>query len=470
MGKYNKKLNKIIVIILSFTLTVPVLFGCYFVSKYKSSSVTDSGVNFDSNVSLRKFPYPFKASLAIASDIDDTYTLEEFLEIQEFLNTDNENSLGKGVKLDIGNSFHMYETGNIAYFTSDPVTVEVIKEFIKTGVVDFIHSFGQKEGFVREDAVRSIEELEKNNLKVDVWVNHTKTNYNIGGSSTYGYGDDPGSKYYHTDLTIPYGIKFVWLGRVTMVAGQSAEITTKSFTNIFDPEHPWHTVVNIGKEFSKGILSQFDHKKYLMHKNNEIVNVATLKDGQKVYEFMRYESHWQGVGAGADSQGLSYSISKKNLDRLKDASGYMIVYTHFGGHNSSSEYLPPKTISALRNLSDEYYAGNINVTTTSRLLNYYVNRKYLKWYQKTGDEGIVIKIDSVDDPVFGSFVPTVSDLQGITFYVADSSRAQLFIGNDEVVELQRNPRDHQGKESVTIPQRRLVYPYHAIKVANAKSF
>ena len=40
-------------------------------------------------VNLRRFPYPYKAGLAICSDIDGTTTLDRFLGIQEFLKHDS---------------------------------------------------------------------------------------------------------------------------------------------------------------------------------------------------------------------------------------------------------------------------------------------------------------------------------------------------------------------------------------------
>lgn len=409
-------------------------------------------------VSLRKFPYPYQAAMAISSDIDNTYSNNEFLTIQKFLNTQDETELGKGIGLDIGNSFHMYETGNIAYFDNDLETREIIKKFTKAEIISFIHSFGKKEEFVRKDAVNCINELKKENIKVDVWVNHTETDYNIGGYSTHGYGDDPDSIFYHTDITIPYGIKFVWLGRVTMIVGQSTQLTPQSFGNIYDYEYKLQSVVNISKELVKSLLSQFGYNKYLMHKNNELVKVVTLKDNQQVYEFMRFDMHWQGVGSGADAQGLAYAISEKNLERLQQAAGYMIVYTHLGKNHGLSQYLPKATVSALRKLAEEYYQGNIYVTTTSRLLNYYINNKHLNWHQDSEGEGTVIKVISVDDPVFGSFIPDIDNLQGITFYVEDSSKTRVFVGNDEVTGLQRNPVDHLGKESVTIPVRRITFP------------
>jgi hypothetical protein len=56
-------------------------------------------------VTLRKFPYPFRAALTICSDIDGTDTLENFLATQNFLNTERDTDMGLGIGLEIGNSF-----------------------------------------------------------------------------------------------------------------------------------------------------------------------------------------------------------------------------------------------------------------------------------------------------------------------------------------------------------------------------
>lgn len=466
MAAKSGYIKKIIKASIALCAIVPILFGCYFVNVHQAGKQFDN-VEDGSGVALRKFPYPFRASMTIASDIDDTYTLDEFIEIQRFLNTSEETTMGKGVGLDIGNSFHMYETGNISYFNSDEKTAKAIKDFIQSGTLDFIHSFGHKEGFSRDDAITYINELKSNDCFVDVWVDHgSGTTDNFGNDVTIGYGDKPESIAYHADITIPYGIKFVWLGRVSMIVGQSVEITPNSFINIMDTEYPMHSMVNIGKEFTKSVAPYFGNKKYYMHKDNELVKPVELDDGQKVYEFVRFSNHWKGAGREADAKGLAYSLSKRNLDRLKDVSGYMIVYTHFGGNAGLSQYLPKETVDAIRNLADEYNEGNIYVTTTSKLLNYYVNHKNLVWSHQDKGQGAIITVEEVADPVFGSFVPTVKDLQGVTFYVEDSSIAKVYIGKDEVVNLQRNLKDHTGKESVTIPLERISFPVQYAKSSN----
>lgn len=55
-------------------------------------------------VSLRRFPPPFAAILAISNHIDGI-TVEEFREIHRFLNTREEISMGTGLRLDFANSF-----------------------------------------------------------------------------------------------------------------------------------------------------------------------------------------------------------------------------------------------------------------------------------------------------------------------------------------------------------------------------
>jgi len=66
------------------------------------------------------------------------------------------------------------------------------------------------------------------------------------------------------------------------------------------------------------------------------------------------------------------------------------------------------------------------------------------------DDEVIITIGNVEDPVFGSFVPRVRDLNGITFYVPDKDKTRIYINDDEVTNIQRNVPDHRERESITI--------------------
>ncbi len=403
-------------------------------------------------VVLRKFPYPYKAAMAISSDIDGTTTKEEFLEIQGFLNTEEKTSMGEGVGLEIGNSFMVYAptTCAFSYFSGDSGDAQVIKNYIRAGYIDSLHSYGEKLDFSREDAIKAIRELENNRCQVDVWVDHARTPDNLGDDTTFGLGDHPDSGAYHADLTVDYGIKFVWLGRVTMVIGQSAPISLRTFSLIYDSNHPISSLINMGKEFAKNFLAVLGNRKYAMHRTYDLVRIARLDDGQKVYEFIRFDNYWKGVATGATSRRLAYVISSRTLDRLKEVGGYMIVYTHLGKNSDCSEVIAKETQIALRQLAGEFKKGNIYVTTTSRLLNYYFIHSYLDWSYRTMGDEIIIRISRVQDPVFGSFIPAVRDLRGITFYVPSKDKVRVYIGDKEIANIQRNQADHIQRESITI--------------------
>ncbi len=444
------------ILLLSFAVVILALASIYLINIYNINRSYYQAHNTEGKVALRKFPYPYKAAMTICSDIDETTTKEEFLEIQKFLNTKEETTMGQGVGLEIGNSFMMYAPPACAfsYFSRNPGSAQVIKKFIKTGYIDFIHSYGEKTDFTRKDAIKAIEELNNNQCKVDVWIDHAKTPDNLGDDHTFGLGDHPGSIAYHSDLTLAYGIKFVWLGRVTTVIGQSVPITLKTFSSVYDSRHTVDSLKNMVKEFAKNVLAVFGNRKYAMHKSYDLVRIAKLNDGQKVYEFLRFDNYWKGVAEGATSKRLAYVISKRTLDRLKKVNGYMIVYTHLGKNSDCSQVIAKETQTALRDLASEYERGNIYITTTSKLLNYYVNHKYLNWSYKTKDNEIIITISGVEDPVFGSFVPITEDLQGITFYVPDKDKTRIYINDKEIANIQRNPPDYIKRESVTIWKRK----------------
>jgi hypothetical protein len=74
----------------------------------------------------------------------------------------------------------------------------------------------------------------------------------------------------------------------------------------------------------------------------------------------------------------------------------------------------------------------------------------LNWSYETKDGEMLIQIHNIRDPIFGICIPTERILQGITFYVADSAKARVFIGGKELDRIQRNGPDHTGRESVTI--------------------
>jgi hypothetical protein len=396
-------------------------------------------------VELRKFPYPYKAALTICSDLDYTFTMERYLEMQRCFG-----SFG----LEMGDTFWMYTNtpGHISYF--EGVTLEKskdaeqIRKLVLAGYLDCLHTYGNFQrtgGFLSEQAVAAIEELDRAGMKVDVWVNHgdeyNTQNLNKGVASMR--GASPGAPEYHIDQTVKYGIKFVWNTEVTEVIGQDRPIR-------LDEEGPvgWRdplaTVVTVAKaHLGKRTIGA-------RTRENRLLRPLALDDGTKVYVFRRYGS-WAHGGVAA-TRDLIEHLSAETLDTLVANEGYMIIYSHLGnGYPWDTE-----VTSAFERVGRRQSEGHIYVSTTSKLLNYNLAHNGLVWESDTSPDGSVnIRIAKVRDEVFGDFVPSEADLQGITFYTPNPDATRIYIQEEEVETVERNPKDSLGRLSVSIPLRRL---------------
>jgi hypothetical protein len=379
---------------------------------------------------LRKFPYPYKAMLAISSDADHE-TLRKFNLLHEFLNTNAMTPMGRGLGLDISDSFFMYNGSNLpqpidyghvsikkelTYFkgTSNArYGADIIDAYIHDGWIDTIHTYGdfsrvnQRETLFRRDlAVQAIQALEAANDHLIVWTDHgNKSNVdNFGSYGTqrfynYQQGANPKSPYYHTDITIPYGIKFVWTDVASHIFGHSTML------------YP-----------------------------------IRLPDGQKIWGFWRYtdtaETRTGVVHWAWSADNLAQQLSYANLARLEWHHQYAILAQHLCSNNYLLP-LPKNAISALKFLAKEYHKGNILVARTSRLLTYNVTQVYLKYRVTYAPGHAVIHIISIHDPVLGTHVPSMDELRGITFYTSDPAKTEIELGNKPISPalISRNPSD-----------------------------
>lgn len=396
-------------------------------------------------VELRKFPYPYKAALTVCSDIDYTPTMAKFVEMHRYF---------EDLGLEIGDTFWMYCNAgkHFTYFEGlQPVKsekAEQIRKLVRAGYLDCLHTYGnfsRSGGFTREMAAAAIEELERNGMRVTVWVNHgdehNTQNLNRGVDSMR--GAHPGAPEYHIDLTVKYGIKFVWNTEVTDTIGQDRPITLREIGPV-GWRHPVGTAVTVAKAH----LGQKTRQS--MTRDNRLLRPLELGDGTTVYVFRRYGTWAHGGIAGA--RDLIGQLSAETLDTLVANRGYMIVYTHLGkGYPWDTE-----VDAAFHRLARRQSEGDIYVTTTSKLLQYNLVHNGLVWDSETSsDGGIAIRIAKVRDAVFGDFVPSEADLQGITFYTPDPDRTRIYIQGNEVGALDKNPADSEGRPSVGIPLRRL---------------
>ena len=332
------------------------------------------------DVCLRKFPYPYEAVLAICSDLDDTDSIEKFLSIQEFLGSTKKTPFGTGLGLEVGNSFWFYNQYNqllkdssknttyinsiysgipdrgISLFdgTSDTLSpyAGVMLKLIRAGYIDCLHSYGEfaEGGFRRDLAVRAVDFVKSESLSVDVYINHggAGNNDNIGPPSHF-RGDNPSAIEYHTDLTVPLGIKYLWRGQVTHCIGQDADFSLVNFAKMV-------------YEYFQDLLNTeigYPH-------DNSLVHIHTLDDGQKMFEFIRYINPL-GKYPLARQEYMQYQLGPEVIDELIGRKGYLIFYTHLGA-NKHQPYLSSHALDVLRYIKKKNDEAKLLVTTTTKLL------------------------------------------------------------------------------------------------------
>lgn len=365
--------------------------------------------------------------------------------------------MGNGIGLEIGNSFFFYNQKNeFSYFDQDDRAKQITQSMIQSGYIDCLHSYGDTDD--RDEIARALDSLESSNCRLEVWINHFGVSNDICKKFEYMFlhceGDNPQASAYHTDLTLAHGIRFAWVGATTRIVGQTSR---PKLATVFDPRYPVASTGNVMKEVRKQILGRNDER-FALHRSNDLLRPLTLADGGQVHEFIRYCNHPEGVPIGATSRGLAYVISKRNLANLISREGYMIAYAHLGKNEDRTPVIAPESQAALRHLARLNEQGEIYVSTTAKILKYKFAHQAIVATQVLRDGREKITIHGFDDPIEGKRVPSIEELQGITFYVDDSHQTDVFLGTQQIKELQLNPADKTGRLSVTIPLHSLCFP------------
>jgi len=399
------------------------------------------------DVSLRKYPYPYRAMLAICSDLDETPNKDIYFETARYLNTTEDTLLGKGVGLEVGNTiyFDMPEH-NFSYTNTDDDGRNKIHQLIDSGHIDCLHSFG--------DFVKNRESIEKywiliqsGKRNIEVWVDHAQAPTNLDNDIMEGQGAEKGKEAYHSDLTVQSGIlKFIWKGRVTSCVAQNAP---RSYRSIFNFQHSRASLKTIALEFIKGWLARLGNKKYAMHKHNKLLCKSTLIDGTEVNEFMRCNPAWGGVSCFDQARGIHNVLTKKVLDTLVDKEGCSILYSHLGKVHSVAEPFTNETRQAFELLASYQNNHKILTTTTRRLLG----------YTRTHDE-LSFTVENIGEQthIYLSTEYSGEDLNGLTWYVDQPEKVSLYVNKRSFNNVTINQPDITGKSSISIKWYQLTFP------------
>ncbi len=294
-------------------------------------------------VEIRALPFPYRAALAICSDLDLTPNRQVYAECSRYLNTTGMTSMGRGVGLEVGNTIYFDMADQFAYWNTDDEGRDMARALIRSGHIDCLHSYGDL-ATTRGHAQRALEDLSRHGCRLDVWVDHAVAPTNFGGDIMKGSGDVPGADAYHADLTCAAGVHYVWRGRVTSVIGQNVR---RTLAGIWQPSSPLRSGRTALKEAAKGLIGRGDSR-YSLHPTNRIVREATLRDGRPVYEFLRSNPHPHGVSVGDTAGGVAEVFTREMLQRLIQREASTIIYTHLGKIRSEHEPFEAPTRAAFR--------------------------------------------------------------------------------------------------------------------------
>jgi hypothetical protein len=382
--------------------------------------------------------------LAICSDLDETADAQVYAEQMRFLNTHQETSMGPGVGLEVGNSIYFdMPPGQFAYWTTDDAGRDLARALIRSGHIDCLHSYGDL-ATTRAHAVRVLEELERHQLSLKVWIDHAQAATNFGADIMQGHGDEPGHPAYHADLTLRHGIRYVWRGRVTSVIGQDRSVGLLGLPSALCPRSSASALL---KEAAKQTLGRLGSRKYRVHARNRLLNPSHLRDGQPTVEFLRCNPHPAGVDAGDTGVGIGEVLSARFLDQLVARAGACLLYTHLG--KLSGRSFDAAAVRAWQRLAQYSAEGRILVTTTRRLLDYTrLTESTTLSIEEDASSGVV---NLTCDPSW-----TSAECQGLTFY-PDSPVREVRL-NGRVVPMQHHPSDETGRASVSLPWEALKFP------------
>jgi hypothetical protein len=400
---------------------------------------------------LRRWPYPYEAALAICSDLDETPTADDYLDMMRLLNTTASTRLGTGVGLEVGNSIYFdMAPSQFSYWNGDERAREAVRALILSGHVDCLHSFGDL-ATTRSHAARALDELARHGCSMKVWIDHAVAPSNFGPDIMQGSGDVEGSPAYHADLTCAFGIEYVWRGRVTSVIGQDV---ARRLGGIAQWRHPAASSMTAAKEAAKGWLARAGSSKYASHLSNELLWSSRLRSGQPVREFLRANPSWAGISVYETADGLGEVVTDRFLDRLVSRGGGCVLYTHLGKMRQPGRTVAPSARQALERVAGLFSSGRLLVTTTRRLLDFCHARRSVSWTTRPAEDG-GMSID-VTTPALGS--RDLRALAGLTFHVSNPSRTRLTIDGRRDVAVRVNIPDLSGRASISLPWPRLSFP------------
>ena len=179
---------------------------------------------------------------------------------------------------------------------------------------------------------------------------------------------------------------------------------------------------------------------------NRLAEATASESGRLAFTYKTYVRSPTGIPTSVPPDVVVQMTSAVTYE-LRAKGGVMVI----GSPSAGDGLRPPVELpaAALKHLRAEDAAGNVKLFELGELLAYDHIRRHLVWEATTGDDGVSIRILSVDDGVATPWVPSPEELKGITFYTPDAEHTTVSLGGASL-NVVANPPDRTRRESVTV--------------------
>ena len=324
---------------------------------------------------VRAYPYPARAWLALSSDPDNTL-IEDWRELDRVI--------WKELGLPFSDSLFLR-----SFNLNLPEQVDLARhpEMLIAHPHDTIHTWGDyvwsgPKSFERVDAIEGREMLARMGMRPRVWVDHSLFMGNMLHNHRYGsmptMTDASGHVYpnplYTLDIVKHVGVRYLWDGTISQVLGQDRKVSRWGM-------HRWRhaslrTTIGSYLKHQAGSLLGVGHAFRGQFTGNSAYRPHRFPDGSVLYVFPRH-----GTWVDADIDGLGRMLSAERLDRLQQCGGTCILYTHLGkrpvDRMHEVGHITATTKEGLVRLRDRWKAGNIELSSISKMLDHLVLRDHI---------------------------------------------------------------------------------------------
>jgi hypothetical protein len=182
----------------------------------------------------------------------------------------------------------------------------------------------------------------------------------------------------------------------------------------------------------------------------DAANPESVRAGSvRLYRYKKYAGRWLGIPSQAPVEALE-QITQALLYELRAKGGWILVDARLGERRRPRDPSSSELAGILAPVGEEHIAGRVYVTTPNDLLSRNLIQRFLDWEVERVSSGVDIRIRGVAEEGT-SWVPTVEELQGVTFYTPVPERTRVFLDGEEISGLLVNPVDHTSRASVSIP-------------------